>query len=552
MRIINLNQLSATVDRINLDFLLLGHPSIEQEPALSNTILPKIRKEIVTKVPGLWGTLGMMNDTNVSWRGSLKFSEYGNEDSHGATLDEIQLIHAANPHLDTEELKVLERFISFEEVEYDFPAEFTADDIPKYRLTLMVEPDEGALVYYEHYDENAPEEKVISYIMPQATDEENRVDQRDRLTYFFDALPPKQIIENEGNQDKPFRLSDLNTGIKFLIKVLTYNRKQFDQSENVVKSQFSNIAETFKNSFEKQSDLLIYDVGSNTFRKGCKGSDVNTSQKTLLLIHGTFSSTEGSYGSLVSSFWLKGLIEKRIVEQIIAFDHPTVFEDAQSNIDTLLGYFKGMQFMYPFDVMGSSQGGLLAQYLANAPTDQKPFEVGNVALVASANGVKYVDTAYGLEKILSVLKVILKNSQPALAFICSVAQHSVNFVVKQPGIDLMKPGSDRLNYILDNTPATKDTLYLPVIDEFTKDLVKDDPFFKRMAALGLDLITSLIMGQYNDWVVQTQNQFLVPEGYCAIPDYDPEKFVPYIYPAIHGKCLDRKDARGAIEAFYQN
>lgn len=549
MRTIDLGQRPRLSDRINRDFLLLGDATIEQEPMLSDTIMPKIRKEIVSKVPGLWGTLGMMNDTPVTWEGLLNLSEYGNENSQGATLDEIHLIQAANPHLKADNLKVIERFISFEDVLFQFPKEFAANEIPRFRLTLMVEPNEGALVYYEYYDENAPEEKTISYIMPQATDEDNTVDKRDRLTYFFDALPPKQIIDNEGNKEKPLLLSNMSSGIKFLIKALTYKRGQYKLSDEAVKNQLSNIAETFKTLFEKHPDLLVYDVKSNYFRKECTGADVDTTLKTLLLIHGTFGSTESSYGSLISSFWLKKLIEKKIVEQVIAFDHPTVFEDAQSNINTLLGYFKGMKFSYPVDVMGSSQGGLLAQYLANLPADEKPFEVGNVALVASANGVEYVNTAYGLEKILSILKVVCKGSQPALAFICALAQNSVKFVVKQPGIDLMKPGSNRLNQILNNTPATKSTVYLPVIDDYTNELVKDEPFIKRMAALGLDLVIRLILGKYNDWVVQTENQFRVPQNYCAIPSYDPTNFVPYIYPAIHGKCLDRKDTRDAIETF---
>jgi hypothetical protein len=540
MRTINLNEEPFFIDAQKKKFLLLGNKSVEQEPVFSNLVLPKIKKETGDKVPGLWGTLGLMNDNPISWGGALKFSEYGNDSSSGVTLDEIELIYAANPQLDNATLKVTERFISFEDVQFDFPGVFSESDVPRFRLTLMLDNDEGALVYFQYSAVETGDEKndPIAYIRPQSTDDENSVNMRDRLTYFFEAIPSRKIIENEGDPDKPFRLSQAKSPVKFLIKILTYKRGGYNQSADVIKNQLSAI-NGLKELVEKNPKLLIFDT--DHFRNCDPIEDVDVTKKTLLLIHGTFSTTAQSFHALIESGWLKNIIDQGVFEQIIAFDHPTVFEDAVTNINTLVNYFNGEKFSQPIDVIASSQGGLLAQQLANLPDNAKPFVIRKVVLVASANGVKYVNTAMGLDKILSVLKVICKGSQPALAFICALAQHSIEFFIKQPGIDLMKPDSERLNAILNNKPANRSTLYLPIIDDFTKELVADDPFFKRMAELGLDLVIRAIMGKYNDWVVQSKNQFRVPAGYCAIQPYNPDDFQPYLYPAIHGKCLDRKD-----------
>ncbi|BDX39014.1 hypothetical protein CYCD_23690 [Tenuifilaceae bacterium CYCD] len=543
MRTVNLDNRTFYIESDKKRYLLLGDASTEQEPKLSQMVMPKINKVTKPKVTGLWGTLGNMNDTPINWRGTLKHSEYGNDSSVGVTHEEIELIYAANPQLDNQHVKVTERFISFEDVEFDFPERFTLADIPKFRLTLMLDPDEGALVYYQynHADDKEGKDDSISYILPEKTSNDFDVANRDRLTYLFDALPPMQVVEDAEKGEGYFRLSSVSRNpVKFLIKILTYKRGNYAKSDDVLLAQVENI----KDFIEKPSRLLIFDNGAF---KECQGADVNTDLKTLLLIHGTFGTTNQSFGALVSCGWLQGLLTSKKYEQIIAFDHPTVFKGASQNIDQLLQYFNGMQFSKPVDVIGTSQGGLLAQYLANMANPT--FTVGKVVLVASANGVDYVTVAGGLSKLLSVLKVILKGSKPALAFICNLAQHSVDFIIKQPGLELMDPKSPNLAFIMDNIPVDTSTRYLPVVDDFTKEVVKDDKLFVKLAAMGLDLLIRSIMGKYNDWVVRTENQFKIHPEYCAIPAYDPKDFLPYTYAAIHGHCLDRKDVQEKIDVF---
>lgn len=531
------------------EYILLGVPEIETEPFYTNKVLPKVNKDILTSVPGLWGTLAPLDAKGLNWEGTLKISNNGNDSSQGATLDEIRQIYITNPQLDNKEFKVTERFISFESVKFNFPAEFKINEIPKFRLTLYLEPSEGALVYYEfqHSKTIGDPAAAINYIQPQSTGAAHAVNSRDRLTYIFDALPPRKLIRNANSNENSIVLSKEKCEVKFLIKILTYYRGDFADSSEVIAKQVSLVS----GLFEKKQQLLLYKPAKQGSFVEANGSNINYNLKTLLLIHGTFATTDKSFEALVKSKWLDDVIAQKKFEQVIAYDHPTVFKDAHNNVTALLNFFGTNTFKFPVSIIGSSQGGLLAQYLANLKPP-KPFEVAKVALVASANGVKWVEIAADFNKFLSILKVINKDFPPALQLITALAQHSVAFCIKQPGLDLMSPGSQRLKDILDSKPSSKSTLYLPIIDDFTKRVVVGDNFFKKIRKLGLDIVISAFLGKHNDWVVQSQNQFLVPKEYCVIEGYNPENYRKYIYPSVHGKCLDRKDVRKKLMSFFKD
>ncbi|MBI9067256.1 MAG: hypothetical protein JEZ09_08185 [Salinivirgaceae bacterium] len=553
MRTIDLNKLPQIKGFEKEQPILLGHESIEETPLIKSVIEPKLKKEFKTKIPGFWGYITPAGDTPLNWAGEITCSRNGNDNSKGVTLEEIRLIHQANPHLAEENLKVTEHFISFQNAELGFPEEFSLDDIPRFNLSIMLNSDEGALVYYQYHDELDEENDAISYILPEPTNEDHSFD-RDRLNYIVESLPPGIIQENSGNTEKPFRISKDKNRIKFVIKVLTYFRGQEKTSHNTVLSQLKNLVpDVIQSKFEKDTRLLLYKRSASDFQE-VNGEGVDTTKKTLLLIHGTFGTTEASFKALYkSSEWLNHLLDDESYDQILGFDHPTAFKDAEENIMALFSYFGDKIFEKPVDLIGTSQGGLLAQYLANYKENNNPFTVGKIAIVASANGVDYLTTATNLAKLLGILKSLAKKSgKPVAALIASLAQHSFKYIVKLPGLDLMKPGSTRLNYILDNTPINPNTVYLPVIDDFTKQLVKDEKLIKRWAALGLDLLTRIIMGKHNDWVVRTKNQYLVPKAFCEIPNYNPDKYETHIIPAIHGRCLSTSKAKENIKQFLTN
>lgn len=534
-------------------FVLLGAEEATMGAYLGKNIEPKIKKEAKEPVPGFWGTLGMKDNSLIDWDGFIEISSYGNDNSNGVTLEEIELIYEANPHLNNKDLKVTERFISFENLHILFPDRFTPDQIPELRLTLMLGQNEGALVYYQFNEGDNSEGDAIEYIQPQKT-EGFETNKRDRLNYYIPVLPDYKI--EEGDEENSFRLSRKTTKETFLVKILTFIRTQSETSKDSVDTASKIVMKVAKKlNIYHEHKLLLFDAEENDFKTANSGM-IDQNKLTLFVIHGTFGDTKGSFSALYgdNKNWFKQRLKNYggKYEQIIAFDHPTVFYDAQGNIDKLFEMLgDDFRFSKPVDVIGTSQGGLLTQYLANLPQNKSKITVGKAALVASANGVDYFTAGRNISKFLSIMKSIFKTtSRQTAAIICSIAQHSADFFLDQPGCQLMTPGNSVLVNILNNTPSGE-TTYLPVIDDFTKELVEKEPLLKRWAAIGIDLLTQTIMGKYNDWVVRTKNQWLIPKQYCYYPNYDPNIFVDRIIPAIHGKCIGKEAAQDEIRIFFE-
>ncbi|MCG8696580.1 MAG: amidohydrolase family protein [Bacteroidales bacterium] len=560
MRRIELNTSSFLASQDDKKFVILGSEKATRPHFVESVILPKINKEIADSIPGFWGTLGFADDKPIDWQGHLEISSNGNDQFTGVVKEEVELIMECHPQLKENQSSILEYFISFEHVNFSMPEVFSLDKIPKLRLDIMLEPHEGAIVFYQS-DKVNNDDTSIAYIHPQPT-ENHDIHNRDRLTYLFDIIPQYELQEAP-NMPGFYQLDTQKSDLPFIIKIITFQRV-FDSisPETVLNSK--NLLhqahdELVKNRLIKPHKLLVFDRESNEFIDATPGNTYDD-RKTLLLIHGTFSDTEGSYGDLYGEkgTWLKDVTNPDLpkhYEQVLAFDHPTFFEGAAENIDALYKWLDKVaiaNFKQEVDLLGSSQGGLLVQYLANL--DNLRIPVGKAVLIASANGVEYLTDAQFVEKFFTLLKHLFKfTGQKGLQIISSIVQHSAEFVLKQPGMQIMTPGNPQLNNIINNTPYREETIYWPIIDDFNDSCVHaKNPFIlflKRKAANAVDRITQLLLGKYNDWVVNTKNQFLIPAKYCAIPNYNPSKFRDHMISAIHGTCLKTKEAIDTLNNF---
>ncbi|MDA3866299.1 MAG: amidohydrolase family protein [Salinivirgaceae bacterium] len=551
-------------------FVLLGAEEAITKQYVEQNVIPKITGKQREPVPGFWGTLGYANDEAIDWRGHIEISSHGNDHFEGVVKEEVDLIRECHPHLQSNPKSIKERFISFEHVEIDMPEVFYLDQLPTLRLELMLNPDEGALVFYQSEKEGV-EDNAIEYIQPQAT-QGFYTSNRDRLKYFFDVVPQHELEEVE-NVPGMYRLSTTKDPKPFIVKIITFKRlalnnklrKYEDYERKNSKDILAEVErELSKNKFKKllanDHELLIFDSQKNDFSKVKPGS-INENLKTLFLIHGTFSSTAASYKELYGNgkTWLKDMMGDAgsgKYEQILAFDHPTFFYGAEENIAVMLQMLDSLgvaQFKIEVDFMGTSQGGLLVQYLANL--NNQKIKVGRAALVASANGVGYLTAGEHVAKFLSILKYLFKfTGMEAQALIAALAQHSAEFILEQPGLQVMTPDNPKLESIMFTPPVHKNTLYLPVIDDYDESLIEDQRkirrFIKKMGARIVDKIATSMLGQDNDWVVGTKNQYKVPADYCTIPNYHPAKYKDEMIPAIHGTCLGKPDAISKLDNFF--
>jgi predicted TIM-barrel fold metal-dependent hydrolase len=564
MRIIQLDTKAFLASKEEKKFIILGSEEAAKPDYVNKMVMPKINRETKDPVPGFWGTLGFSDDKSIDWSGHIEISGDGNDSFQGVVEEEVKLIKTCFPELNDVPSGIKERFISFEHIDFSYRDIFTLDDIPHLRLDVMLGTDEGALVFYQS-DRINNEDSSIEYILPQATPD-NNVNDRDRLTYIFDIIPQ---YKTEPIPAIPgmYRLTTTKEVKPFIVKVLIFKRSFGEKDKGTMKNSKelligveNRLRKNITKVITKEHVLLVYNCTTNSFDHA-DSHNINADKKTLFLMHGTFGSTQTSFGALYGDEgkWLKDISEetaKMHYEQIIAFDHPTVFNGAEENTYALFGIFDSLgidKFTKEVDFIGTSQGGVIIQYLANL--DQARIKVGKAALVASANGVGYFTAGGYISKFLTVLKYVFKYTGMELqAIITAFAQHSVDFLLKQPGFEIMTPGNEKLDSIINTAPFRKETLYLPIIDDYDESLVEEEErkvvrFFKRIGANSIDSIAKTMLGEENDWVVGTKNQFIVPCDHCAIPNYNPGKYREYKIPAIHGTCVKKPKAQEKLKGF---
>ncbi|MDC7223619.1 MAG: amidohydrolase family protein [Spirochaetales bacterium] len=587
MRKIELNEDNFLKTEGKNQILVLGSKMVMERNYIDNKVKPKIRQDITEPVEDFWGTLELADEDEMGWSGTLKASRRGNHKSLGVTKEEIDRIKECFPHLKVDSHSVTERFLSFEKVNFTLPARFTLEKMPSLILTLMLSREEGALVFYQSRRDFSDEKDgpLVEYILPEAT-EENETNKRDRLSYHINIIPQKKLKEVDGSPGL-YEWTKKKDSKPFIVKILTFRRsireRRTDQefhkesSREIIERAERELAlADWTDAIAKEHKILVFNRKKNDFEEA-KSTKIplDGSKKTLLLIHGTFASTKNSFGKLYGKDskkekdnkhrkWLQSLMDKeknpRAYDQILAFDHPTLFDGAEENINRMLILLEELnlkKFTQKVDLIGTSQGGLLVQYLANLK-DNEQLRVGKAALIASANGVQYLTTGQHVSQFLDALKYIFKlTNRKGAALITSLAQHSAEFLLKQPGLKIMTPGDEKLTQIIHVPPAHRDTLYLPLIDDYDDSIIKEKSDWsklkKRLATLGahfIDGFTGRILGKENDWVVGTANQYLVPQKNCAIEGYHPGQYRDRMIPALHGSCIYTEQAQKSLTDFF--
>jgi hypothetical protein len=462
-----------------------------------------------------WGTLGRQDNGSISgaWTGQIVCSKQGNNSftTRGLQIREeakklAELYSDQNPpDLST----VYEKFIALKDLR------FTIND-PRarmMRLTVTLKKDEHALMFLQHTDvkDTTSQGGVFQYVLPEKQEDPA---QARFLTYFFE-LP-------QASADGQFQT---------VIKVLTFksNLSLASSDADVQKKLEANdtkyAIQLFRpatNSFEQLNDATIL-------------SEIKRDKKTLLLLHGTFSSTEGSYGFLYQSKdvpadtdcgWLKNVILSKKYEQVIGFDHPTVKDSPQKNAATLFSMLApGGSFTQPVDIITTSRGGLVGKCVIN--TAQNIMKIERAATVACANGVQWMTTGESVGKIMGLLRMTSVN--PLAKSFWLMAQLGVKFFLSQDGLNAMRKDSALLTPILEGKPFNKDMRYMPLCGSY---------LFNGAHPAGwryFDLLLDVMMKNKNhDWVVETDFQVLMPDGYIA-----------YQQPAsfFRGKAMDTTHTR---------
>ncbi len=517
------------------------------EEVISSLAKRRITRQTATPQSEVWGTLGAWNKGGLKdFGGQIQCSTRGNRESYVDESGE-QTIHLVNqvrksrtPDLNDDECnRVVERYVDFSKVKFPiYPRSFSVNNQPSLRLTIFVQPGEGALVYLER-GRNGDE--TAQMILPEPTSPDNSCSTRDRLTYRIPLWPEGGIEKaTPGKGGGDISLTTKKDSSRYeknlVVKVLTFERGN-STSHDAVRRALGALG-------RDKYDLLRWNVTSGKFQT-VAAADVHHAQKTLLMIHGTASSTKGSFGPMTMTgreSWMQTIaMSGQRYQQILAFNHETVLDGLAAN-EAELNRALGGKLSKPIDIITHSRGGLLGKHLAIYGQN---VQVDRAALSACANGVGYFNLLHHISWLLTILASVGKYSSiGSLAIV--LAQHSAKFIAGLDGFKPMMPGSPELKKVLKAIPQNrKKTLFLPIVGDWDDSLVKDSSWYKRWSAKGIDRLLRAILDDKNhDWVVSSSNQAIVPPG-SAVKGFSKKPFVE----SLHTRYFNKEKVPERIKKF---
>ncbi|WP_131105489.1 esterase/lipase family protein [Ornithinimicrobium sufpigmenti] len=225
--------------------------------------------------------------------------------------------------------------------------------------------------------------------------------------------------------------------------------------------------------------------------------------RTLLLLHGTASSSHGSFQGLHEDDF--GALHTAYQGRVLAFDHHTLSADLDDNVAELLVHLpRGRRIAV--DLLSHSRGGLVGRAVAKAMSvPDAPLDVRSLVYVATPNGgTPLADPrhirAY-LDRVTTMVNLIPDGPwsvvTDTLSGLLTVVRSLLAGTVQElPGLAVMRPDDDRLRR-------------LPFLGEFGAKEYAVDVEFEPTGRLlrlvrGVDgLVDSVFKGEANDIVVPT-------------------------------------------------
>ncbi|MGY4454011.1 pimeloyl-ACP methyl ester carboxylesterase [Bradyrhizobium sp. i1.3.1] len=259
------------------------------------------------------------------------------------------------------------------------------------------------------------------------------------------------------------------------------------------------------------------------------GGQQSIALRVLLFLHGTFSTTRGSFGALVSSPAGKEFLEQahNKYDMVIGFDHPTLSIDPAQNAKDLvvaldrLGSGRSMDV----DVVSYSRGGLVYRALAQLLAQRTDISFNRVCFVAVPNGGTTLAEPENWEKFINLYTNIamaglrLLQLQPgalsatlvgkeAVRSIGAFVRYLASYAVADngvPGLAAMRPNSSFLTAM---SQDTKEVHRYAVISDFEPELVGEGSIAglpRQILSKIADGLVDELLGSVNDLVVNTDS-----------------------------------------------
>jgi hypothetical protein len=251
--------------------------------------------------------------------------------------------------------------------------------------------------------------------------------------------------------------------------------------------------------------------------------------KILLMLHGTFSSTAGSFGALTGhpagrSFLASAYDE---YDAVLGYDHSTLADEPEKNAADILAAIAPLPKGSKLDVVSFSRGGLVARILLEQllPASNLNLTPEKVVFIGCTNGGTHLAEPKNLEAAIDVYTNIIAAGARVLALIPPLAATGaaistgmdvvaglVRYIAEAaiedravPGLAAMQPGGTVLEALNGATGTLAMMEYFAITSSFEPD--DNTPgFTKSLKQFVVDRVVDRIFAnQQNDLVVDTSS-----------------------------------------------
>jgi hypothetical protein len=260
--------------------------------------------------------------------------------------------------------------------------------------------------------------------------------------------------------------------------------------------------------------------------------------RVLLFVHGTFSSTVGSFGALSSTDEGRTFLAAALshYDLIMGWDHRTLTVTPDANASDLLGWMSAQHWRRPpeIDAIAFSRGGLVYRSLVEqlVPQQNARYDFKRAVFVGCTNGGtelarpenwhrfadRYTNLAAAGSRALGVIPGFLAATRVFEGAVRGVAGLIKGLATAAltdkaiPGLAAMNPGGKfvrTLNTRQAGQPTIEDTYYCAITSNFDPDLARQEGRVEEippglMLSLA-DKATDQLYGKPNDLVVHVDS-----------------------------------------------
>lgn len=285
--------------------------------------------------------------------------------------------------------------------------------------------------------------------------------------------------------------------------------------------------------------------------------DQSKPAKVLLLVHGTFSTTAGSFGALTGQAAGRAFLDSayRTYDAVLGYDHSTLADEPDANATKILDAIKCLPPDTVIDAIAYSRGGLVARLLSEKllPSSSVKLAFDRMIFVGCTNGGTHLAEPKNLEatvdlytnvviagaRALSIVPALVPTSEvvsTGMKIIAALARFIAQTAVTDravPGLAAMRPDDDTVKQINEATGPVAAKAYYAVTSSFMAG--ENNPgFTKALREFVLDRVTNRVFqNAQNDLVVDTKSMTQLGQRAALLTKRDDYGDTSEVYHTIY-------------------